>query len=93
MTKFVSEHPGGDEVLVTEAGRDATEPFEDVGHSEDAYDILKSLYIGDLADPENVPQRGRTPSDVSTASAGGPPLFLILAIAVAGAFFAYRYYF
>lgn len=72
VTKFVSEHPGGDEVLVTEAARDATEPFEDVGHSEDAYEILKTLYIGDLADPESVPQRGRKPSDTTTASSGGP---------------------
>lgn len=93
VTKFVSEHPGGDEVLVTEAGKDATEPFEDVGHSEDAHEILKTLYIGDIADPENVPQRGRKASDVSTQSSGGPPLLIILAVAAVGAFLAYRYYF
>lgn len=93
VTKFVSEHPGGDEVLVTEAGKDATEPFEDVGHSEDAHEILKTLYIGDIADPENVPQRSRKASDVSTQSSGGPPLLIILAVAAVGAFLAYRYYF
>ncbi|WFD33466.1 hypothetical protein MCUN1_000279 [Malassezia cuniculi] len=103
VTKFISEHPGGDEVLITEGGRDATEPYEDVGHSEDAYDILKTLLIGEISDPENIPKRGRKPSDTATASAGGPyvhpslltssPLTVILAIAAVGAFLAYRYYF
>lgn len=30
------QHPGGEEVLIEQAGRDATEAFEDVGHSTDA---------------------------------------------------------
>lgn len=30
-------------------GADATEAFEDVGHSDDARDAMESLYIGDLA--------------------------------------------
>ncbi|KAI9615622.1 hypothetical protein H4Q26_011564 [Puccinia striiformis f. sp. tritici PST-130] len=31
IAKFIEDHPGGDEVLLTEAGKDATESFEDVG--------------------------------------------------------------
>lgn len=30
------QHPGGEEVLIEQAGREATEAFEDVGHSSDA---------------------------------------------------------
>lgn len=30
------------------AGADATEAFEDVGHSDEARDILPKLYVGDL---------------------------------------------
>jgi cytochrome b involved in lipid metabolism len=31
-----------------QAGKDATEPFEDVGHSTDARDLLKEYLIGSL---------------------------------------------
>ncbi|KAF9998535.1 hypothetical protein BGZ80_001550 [Entomortierella chlamydospora] len=47
VTGFIDEHPGGEEVLIDEAGRDATESFEDVGHSEEAREILSKLYIGE----------------------------------------------
>lgn len=29
-------------------GKDATEAFEDVGHSDEAREILESLYVGDF---------------------------------------------
>lgn len=41
VTKFLEEHPGGEEVLLEQAGRDATEAFEDVGHSNDARELMK----------------------------------------------------
>uniref|UniRef100_A0A7M4FW08 Cytochrome b5 type B n=1 Tax=Crocodylus porosus TaxID=8502 RepID=A0A7M4FW08_CROPO len=41
-------HPGGEEVLLEQAGRDATESFEDVGHSIDAREMLKQCYIGEV---------------------------------------------
>lgn len=44
---FRSQHPGGDEVLFGEAGRDATEAFEDVGHSDEARSILDKYYVGE----------------------------------------------
>ncbi|GFN93009.1 cytochrome b5 [Plakobranchus ocellatus] len=48
VTKFLEEHPGGEEVLIEEAGRDATEAFEDVGHSTDARELMQDYFIGDL---------------------------------------------
>ncbi|NXQ57095.1 CYB5B protein, partial [Anthoscopus minutus] len=48
VTRFLEEHPGGEEVLLEQAGRDATESFEDVGHSTDAREMLKQYYIGDV---------------------------------------------
>ncbi|XP_007238692.1 cytochrome b5 [Astyanax mexicanus] len=48
VTKFLEEHPGGEEVLREQAGGDATESFEDVGHSTDAREMAKSLLIGEL---------------------------------------------
>ncbi|CAJ0608729.1 unnamed protein product [Cylicocyclus nassatus] len=47
VTKFLDEHPGGCEVL-EQAGGDATEAFEDVGHSTDARLMREDYYIGDL---------------------------------------------
>uniref|UniRef100_A0AAZ3R9H9 Cytochrome b5 heme-binding domain-containing protein n=1 Tax=Oncorhynchus tshawytscha TaxID=74940 RepID=A0AAZ3R9H9_ONCTS len=48
ITSFLAEHPGGEEVLVEQAGADATESFEDVGHSTDARELLIQYYIGEL---------------------------------------------
>lgn len=47
-TDFLEEHPGGDEILLSEVGKDATEAFDDVGHSEDARQMLVPMYVGDL---------------------------------------------
>ncbi|VDM59695.1 unnamed protein product [Angiostrongylus costaricensis] len=48
VTKFLDEHPGGCEVLLEQAGQDATEAFEDVGHSTDARKMREEYYIGDI---------------------------------------------
>ncbi|CCD25591.1 Cyb5p NDAI_0F02730 [Naumovozyma dairenensis CBS 421] len=48
VSKFLDEHPGGEEIIFELAGTDATENFEDIGHSDDALKILKKMYIGDL---------------------------------------------
>uniref|UniRef100_A0A1A8GXV1 Cytochrome b5 type B n=1 Tax=Nothobranchius korthausae TaxID=1143690 RepID=A0A1A8GXV1_9TELE len=48
VSKFLEEHPGGEEVLLEQAGADATESFEDVGHSSDAREMLQQYYIGEL---------------------------------------------
>ncbi|KAL4803737.1 cytochrome b5, partial [Aspergillus unguis] len=47
-TSFVDEHPGGEEVLLDVGGQDGTEAFEDVGHSDEAREILEGLLVGNL---------------------------------------------
>ncbi|WFC95339.1 hypothetical protein MBRA1_001986 [Malassezia brasiliensis] len=91
VTKFLPEHPGGEEVLITEAGKDATEPFEDVGHSEDAREDLKKMLIGVIADPENVPKTGRA-AEGEVQSSGGPPLIVIFAVTSVVAYYLYKRY-
>lgn len=39
---------GGEEVLLDVGGQDATEAFEDVGHSDEAREILEGLKVGTL---------------------------------------------
>ncbi|XP_016003881.1 cytochrome b5 isoform X1 [Rousettus aegyptiacus] len=48
LTKFMEEHPGGEEVLREHAGDDATENFEDIGHSSDARELSKTFVIGEV---------------------------------------------
>lgn len=39
---------GGEEVLLDVAGQDATEAFEDVGHSDEARELLGPMTVGSL---------------------------------------------
>ncbi|RHZ62478.1 uncharacterized protein CDV56_108811 [Aspergillus thermomutatus] len=50
VSKYVQDHPGGPDVLIDVAGQDATAAYEDVGHSEDANEILETYFIGTLKD-------------------------------------------
>ncbi|XP_037293345.1 cytochrome b5-like [Manduca sexta] len=52
VTSFLEEHPGGPESLLEVAGEDATGPFEDVGHSADARELLTKYKIGTLPPSE-----------------------------------------
>ncbi|TQB74386.1 hypothetical protein MPDQ_004879 [Monascus purpureus] len=48
VTEYVRDHPGGPDLLIDVAGTDATEAYEDVGHSDDASAVLKTFLIGTL---------------------------------------------
>ncbi|CDO51451.1 hypothetical protein DV451_002429 [Geotrichum candidum] len=91
VTPFVDEHPGGEEVLVDCGGIDATTPFEDVGHSDDAVEALVPLYVGD-ADPEEFKTKSSTRSGSlsgSSESSSSSLSFLIIAAVIAAAAFFY----
>ncbi|MCJ1364444.1 hypothetical protein MMC16_003555 [Acarospora aff. strigata] len=104
-TTFIDEHPGGEEVLLDVGGQDATEAFEDVGHSDEAREILDGLLIGDLKRQEGDPTSGpksasagayssSTATGTNTAgnAAGlGIGLYAIILLGGACAFGAYKY--
>ena len=46
ITEYIDEHPGGQHILLQYAGKDATEAFEQVGHSSKAYHELNKYVIG-----------------------------------------------
>ncbi|XP_050364545.1 cytochrome b5-like [Argentina anserina] len=48
VTKFLEDHPGGDEVLLSSTGKDATGDFDDVGHSTSARAMMDEYYVGDF---------------------------------------------
>ncbi|KAG9099157.1 hypothetical protein FRC06_005581 [Ceratobasidium sp. 370] len=93
VTKFLDEHPGGDEVITAEGGKDATEAFEDVGHSDEARDILKGLYVADfegapLSAPKIAPSSSNKP-----ASADSSSVTYFIPLAALGAYLGWRFYF
>ncbi|ORY81410.1 cytochrome b5-like heme/steroid binding domain-containing protein, partial [Protomyces lactucae-debilis] len=55
-TKFLDEHPGGEEVMIDVAGMDASDAFEDVGHSDEAREQLEKLLVGTLKEDPNAPK-------------------------------------
>ncbi|KAK6538917.1 hypothetical protein TWF694_010471 [Orbilia ellipsospora] len=87
ISKFVDEHPGGEEVLLDVAGTDGTEAFEDVGHSDEAREILAKYLVGNLVrgpnDPKPAaPSRSANSSSAEPSSGGLPGI--VYAILVAG---------
>ncbi|KAI5570071.1 hypothetical protein BDE02_11G000800 [Populus trichocarpa] len=52
----MDDHPGGDEVLLSSTGKDATNDFEDVGHSDDAREMMEKYVIGEV-DVTTVPTK------------------------------------
>ncbi|KAG9299220.1 hypothetical protein G9A89_013868 [Geosiphon pyriformis] len=92
VTNFIDEHPGGEEVLLDEGGKDATEAFDDVGHSEEAYEILKRHYIGELKDapPPSITIKS-TPYEKTTQPESPSNFGIFIPIAVLIAYIAYKY--
>ncbi|CAI9785303.1 unnamed protein product [Fraxinus pennsylvanica] len=48
VSSYLDEHPGGDDVLLRATGKDATDEFEDAGHSKSARELMESFCIGEL---------------------------------------------
>ncbi|EXJ95493.1 cytochrome-b5 reductase [Capronia coronata CBS 617.96] len=99
-TSFVDEHPGGEEVLLDVGGQDATEAFEDVGHSDEAREILDGLLVGDVkrAPGDPAPKSGATdkiaagPGGRSDSGPGlGIAMYAVVLVGAAFAYFGYTY--
>ncbi|EEC67315.1 hypothetical protein OsI_34332 [Oryza sativa Indica Group] len=98
VTSFMDEHPGGDEVLLAVTGKDATNDFEDIGHSESAREMMEKYLIGEI-DASTIPVK-RT--HVTPQQAPGNPdkgddmlikiLQFLVPILILGLAFAIRQY-
>ncbi|XP_045772455.1 cytochrome b5-like [Maniola jurtina] len=92
VTRFLDDHPGGADILLDNAGRDASRCFHDVGHSEDAKLWREQFRVGEvvaeerraeLAPPAAAPEPERAPALRGLLDALAPPLLLAsLAVAV-----------
>lgn len=46
VTSYLEEHPGGPEIIMEFAGKEADDMFEDIGHSKEARQAQSKLLIG-----------------------------------------------
>ncbi|CCX16992.1 cytochrome b5-like heme/steroid binding domain-containing protein [Pyronema domesticum] len=91
---FVDEHPGGEEVLMDVGGQDATDSFEDVGHSDEAREILEGLLVGKLRRTESDPKpklSATTTSQTGSSTDAGTALYAFVLLAAIVAFGAWKY--
>ncbi|CAL5382359.1 unnamed protein product [Camellia sinensis] len=75
VTSFLDDHPGGDEVLLTATGKDATDDFEDVGHSDSARDMLIDYFIGEV-DSSTLPAKQQYKPPPKTSSNQSPGILM-----------------
>ncbi|KAL1532076.1 Cytochrome b5 isoform E [Salvia divinorum] len=99
VTPFMDEHPGGDEVLLAATGKDATNDFEDVGHSDSAREMMDKYCIGEI-DLASVPLKRtypppsqRTAYNANKSSDFGIKILQFLVpLVILGLAFAVRHY-
>ncbi|KAJ6561446.1 cytochrome b5-like heme/steroid binding domain-containing protein [Mycena vulgaris] len=97
VTKFLDEHPGGDEVILAEASQDATEAFEDVGHSDEARELLPGMLVGEFEkDSELKLKSGAAAAQASRVSSAvveqGSSVMYWAPLGLLAAWFGYRFY-
>lgn len=52
VTSFLNEHPGGEEVLLDHANGDASDDFDDVGHSVEAFELMEKYLVGEVVESD-----------------------------------------
>ncbi|XP_068452132.1 cytochrome b5 type B isoform X2 [Clinocottus analis] len=92
ITSFLEEHPGGEEVLLEQAGSDATESFEDVGHSTDAREMLQQYYVGEVHMDDRKKEQTKKENAGISLDSNSWSTWLISAIAATVVGVLYRYY-
>ncbi|KAJ7129126.1 cytochrome b5-like heme/steroid binding domain-containing protein [Mycena filopes] len=97
VTKFLDEHPGGDEVILSEAGQDASEAFEDVGHSDEARELLPGMLVGEFEKNSELKLKsGAAAAQASRVSSAvveqGSNVMYWAPIGLLVAWFGYRFY-
>lgn len=71
-TTYLSDHPGGSELITERSGGDATEGFENHFHSKRARALLETLYVGDV-----LPEQSEEGRKLALPSTDGPESELV----------------
>ena len=105
VTKFLEEHPGGEEVLIESAGKDASKDFDDIGHSKAAKSLLLKYQVGVLEgykvqkdEDRDVPLKESKNKEMSAFVIKDEPVpkyaafvEFFVPLLVAGSYFGYRF--
>lgn len=83
VSKYLDDHPGGPEIIVDLAGKDADEMFEDIGHSSEARSKMKEFLIGTLKVDPNAPKSTKKKVAAAGDKKGGLNPFAIVLLLVA----------
>eukprot|EP01002_Notosolenus_urceolatus_P014714 NODE_6485_length_625_cov_79.875000_g5529_i0.p2 GENE.NODE_6485_length_625_cov_79.875000_g5529_i0~~NODE_6485_length_625_cov_79.875000_g5529_i0.p2 ORF type:complete len:134 (-),score=40.62 NODE_6485_length_625_cov_79.875000_g5529_i0:91-492(-) len=78
VTTFLPEHPGGADVMVDVAGKEATEEFNAIGHSPKAKEMMEEYLIGTYTGPS-----GATSGSASEGGAGRVVIFAMIVFGLA----------
>ncbi|KFY94929.1 hypothetical protein V498_03643 [Pseudogymnoascus sp. VKM F-4517 (FW-2822)] len=92
VTPFISNHPGGEDIILQLAGKDATEAFDEVGHSKDAHDQLEELFVGVLNKKDITINSLSKPAQGNNKIRGRNGIFLYGLVAAAGSAVSYGVY-
>ena len=94
VTEFLEEHPGGYDIIVATSGRDATQDFDEIGHSGAAREMLKKYRVGSFAGGDKNPRAAerRASRPFAQSASGGaasrfvqvllPVLLVVAALAI-----------
>mmetsp|Transcript_4065 Transcript_4065/g.6628 ORF Transcript_4065/g.6628 Transcript_4065/m.6628 type:complete len:143 (+) Transcript_4065:178-606(+) len=89
VTEYLDEHPGGPEVMLDVAGKDADSMFEDIGHSKQARKTMEKYLIGvlDVTEEEKAQMLAEAEKGTGGAMAGIPIVPLLIVLLAIGAYF------
>ena len=96
VTSFLDEHPGGNEVFKEHSikieFKDASEAFEDAGHSMDARDMMKKYQIGSMEHKKEKPKIVKTEKTASgnNQENSNNSFWLIITVLVAAVVLGYN---
>ncbi|KAL3138422.1 hypothetical protein ABBQ32_006216 [Trebouxia sp. C0010 RCD-2024] len=65
VTEFLDEHPGGFDIVLAATGKDATEDFEEIGHSNAAREMLDKYYVGEFQGGEQAAKQANSSAHAS----------------------------
>ena len=88
ITPYLDEHPGGPEIMVDNAGKNASEEYDDIGHSDDATEKMAEFMIGRLKGFQFADASG---DGDGAGGGGGMSLILVLLIPVILAALYYQF--
>jgi cytochrome b involved in lipid metabolism len=87
VTKYLNDHPGGPEIMMEFAGKDADEMFEDIGHSNEARSKMAEYIVGTLKEDPNAVKTKKKADAVKSKGGLNPLVLLVILIAVAAGYY------